>query len=197
MADQAQHDVTRLLRLAGDGDSRATDELLPLLYEELRRMARAQLAGELPGATLQPTALVHEAYMRLVGDGDVSWNSRGHFFGAAGQAMRRILVDRARRRGAAKRGGDRHRVELGDEAIKEELEAESMLAIDEVLTQLEAYDATKAQLVTLRYFAGLSLEQTAAAMGVSLAAVREEWAFARAWMHRRLQGSGASDGARG
>ena len=186
-------EVTRLIQLAGDGDSRATDELLPIVYDELRRMARAHLAREAPGHTLQPTALVHEAYMRLVGDGDVAWKSRGHFFGAAAQAMRRILVERARHHGRLKRGGDRDRVDMSartvDEALASEPEADQMLAIDEALTRLEAYDRPKAQLVMLRFFTGLTVDQSAEALGITPSRAKSEWTYIRAWMHRELAGA--------
>lgn len=179
--------VTQLLALARDGDSRATDELLPLVYEELRRMARAHLSTERAGATLQPTALVHEAYMKLVGGKDVSWNSRGHFFGAAAQAMRRILVDRARTNNAIKRGGNRERVELGDQAMAVEPGAASMLLIDEALVKLEAYDAVKARIVMLRFFSGLTIEEIAMAMDMTVSQVKTSWEFSRAWLHSQLK----------
>ncbi len=181
-----QANVTQLLQLAGEGDSRATDELLPIVYEELRRMARAQLVGDAMAVTIQPTVLVHEAYLRLVGSGDVAWSNRAHFFGAAAQAMRRILVERARHRGRLKRGGDRGRVEVDDAMLATEPEAETMLALDEALKKLEAYDPAKAQIVMLRFFTGLTNEQTAAAMGKSLTWVKEEWSYARTWLHREL-----------
>ncbi|MBX3380679.1 MAG: hypothetical protein KF805_11350 [Phycisphaeraceae bacterium] len=178
--------VTQLLKMAGEGDSRATDELLPLVYEELRRMARAQLVGDAMAVTIQPTVLVHEAYLRLVGDGDVSWNNRAHFFGAAAQAMRRILVERARHRGRQKRGGGQKRIEMDDALLATEPEAETMLALDDALRKLEAYDPVKGQIVMLRFFTGLTNEQTAQAMGKSATWVKEEWAYARGWLHREL-----------
>lgn len=178
--------VTRLLERAGEGHPSATDELLPLVYDELKKMAASQLSNERVGHTLQPTALVHEAYMRLVGDGDVSWNSRGHFFAAAAQAMRRILVDRARARATDKRGGGRAREALSDSALSAEPLDDTMLAIDDLLEKLDAYDRTKGQIVMLRYFAGLSIEQTARALNMTEHKVKSEWAFARAWMHAEL-----------
>lgn len=184
--------VTQLLSLARDGDSRATDALLPLVYEELRRMARAQLAKEQAGVTLQPTMLVHEAYLRLVGDEDVSWTSRGHFFGAAAQAMRRILVDRARTNNAAKRGGGWQRVELADQAFEREPGAEAMLQIDEALRQLEAYDAGKARIVMLRFFSGLTLEEIGRALDMTPTQVKTSWEFSRAWMYARIKQAGAA-----
>lgn len=180
--------VTQLIALASDGDSRATEELLPLVYEELRRMARGQLADERAGVTLQPTVLVHEAYLRLVGGADVSWNSRGHFFGAAAQAMRRILVERARANNAAKRGGGSwKRVELDEACIAKEQDSDQMLLIDETLRKLEAYDATKARIVMLRFFSGLTLEETASAMDMTVSQVRTAWEFSRAWMYAQMK----------
>jgi RNA polymerase sigma factor (TIGR02999 family) len=179
--------VTQLLSLASDGDSRATDELLPVVYEELRRMARAQLSTERAGPTLQPTVLVHEAYLKLVGGNDVSWNSRGHFFGAAAQAMRRILVDRARTNNAIKRGGGRERVELADQAMPAEPGPGAMLQIDEALQRLEAYDAVKARIVMLRFFSGLTIEEIARAMDMTVSQVKTAWDFSRAWLHAQLK----------
>ena len=190
-APQGSIQVTQLLALAREGDSRATDELLPLVYEELRRMARAQLSNEKVGATLQPTVLVHEAYMRLVdkgaGGAEVSWNSRGHFFGAAAMAMRRILVDRARTNGALKRGGDRQRVELNEQVMASEPGSQAMLAVEEALSQLEAYDAVKARIVMLRFFTGLTIEEIARAMDLTPSQVKTSWEFSRAWMYAQMK----------
>lgn len=186
MRQNPAHHVTQLLQLASDGDSRATDELLPLVYEELRRIARAQLAGDALAVTIQPTVLVHEAYLRLVGDGDIAWNNRAHFFGAAALAMRRILVERARHRGRLKRGGDRQRVQLDDAALIAEPESDTMLALEDALQKLEAYDPVKAQIVMLRFFTGLTNEQTAQALGKSVTWIKDEWAYARTWLHREL-----------
>lgn len=191
----APQEVTQLLNAASGGDSRAAEELLPLVYQELRKLARARMANEAPGQTLQPTALVHEAYMRLLGDANVTWDGRGHFFGAAARAMRRILVERARSRNRIKRGGDRQREMLSDDmavASGSERDDEQLVALDGVLAKLEAYDSRKCEVVMLRYFAGLSIEETAAALGVSPATVKNEWAFARAWLHREMakQGEG-------
>jgi RNA polymerase sigma factor (TIGR02999 family) len=183
--DQTHH-VTQLLQAASAGDGKAAAELLPLLYEELRKLAASNMAREVSTQTLQPTALVHEAYLRLVGGADVKWDGRGHFFGAAARAMRRILVERARARGAIKRGGDRDRVLLSEDAFATEPDAENLLPLDEALDKLEKLDARKAEVVMMRYFAGLSIEETAAAIGVSLATVKNDWAFARAWLHREL-----------
>jgi RNA polymerase sigma factor (TIGR02999 family) len=160
------------------------------VYEELRRLARARMAkekGRGAGFTLQPTALVHEAYMRLIGSADVKWNGRGHFFGAAASAMRRILVERARHRDRVKHGGGRQRVELEEHAaMSDEPEPDELLALDEGLNKLERQDKRKADVVMLRYFAGLSVEDTATALGVSEATVKNDWTFARAWLNREM-----------
>jgi RNA polymerase sigma factor (TIGR02999 family) len=185
--------TARLLRAAEaappDDPTRA-DELLPLVYDELRALARARLSHEAPGHTLQPTALVHEAYLRLVGDEDPGWNGRRHFFGAAALAMRRILVERARSRGRKKRGGALERVELrGDQLVDRGADgwpAEEILAVDEAVERLEREDPRKGQIVNLRYFAGLTAEETAAVLGVSLGTVEREWRFIKAWLLERL-----------
>jgi RNA polymerase sigma factor (TIGR02999 family) len=185
----SRRQVTQVLALAAQGDARGTDELLPLVYEELRRIARAHMANERVGGTLQPTALVHEAYMRLVGGGDAteSWNSRGHFFGAAAQAMRRILVERARSRDRLKRGGDWGRVDLDDAGPAWSPDDDDVLALEEVLERFERVDPERARVVMLRYFTGLTIEQTALALDTSVDRVRGDWAFARAWIHRELR----------
>jgi RNA polymerase sigma factor (TIGR02999 family) len=179
-------EVTRILSAIEQGDAHAAAELLPLVYDELRRLAAAKLAQEKPGQTLQTTALVHEAYLRLV---DVAkephWNSRGHFFAAAAEAMRRILVDNARRKRRAKHGGDRRRVDL-DEALSLAEPREDLLALDEALAKLAAEQPAKAELVKLRYFAGLSLEEAAACLGISPATAKRRWAVARAWLFAAL-----------
>jgi RNA polymerase sigma factor (TIGR02999 family) len=182
--------VTQVLALAAQGDAAATDELLPLVYDELRRMARAHMANERAGQTLQPTALVHEAYLRLIGgsgDGKESWNSRGHFFGAAAQAMRRILVERARSRDRLKHGGDRQRVDLDEEGPTWLSDDDEVLALDEVLKRFEQHDPDRALVVMLRYFTGLTIEQTALALDTSVDRVKGDWAYARAWIHRELR----------
>ncbi len=188
-----QHLVTQLLEQACEGDSHAAAELLPLVYDELRRLSRAKMAAEGGGGagqTLQPTALVHEAYMRLLGAAgkDVRWDGRAHFFGAAARAMRRILIERARARNRLKRGGGRDgvRVELDDAAIADESRSEDLIALDEILDKLERHDKRKADVVMMRYFAGLSIEETAAALGVSPATVKNDWTFARAWLNHEL-----------
>jgi RNA polymerase sigma factor (TIGR02999 family) len=182
-------DVTRMLEAAARGDGQAAANLLPLVYDELRKLAAARLADEKEGQTLQPTALVHEAYMRLVGpDPGRDWNGRGHFFGAAAEAMRRILVDAARRKRARKHGGDRQREPLDAVEVAGLAPADDLLALDEALTRLEALDPAKAAVVKLRYFTGLTMEQVAEVRGVSLATANRAWAFARAWLHQQVTG---------
>jgi len=178
--------MTQLLAAVSEGDSHAAAQLLPLVYEELRKLAKSRMAHEPAGMTLEPTALVHEAYLRLLGDTNVGWDNRGHFFAAAALAMRRILVERARSRNRIKRGGGRGRVELTDGVMAVEPPGDDLLILDEALSKLEKYDKRKAEVVMLRYFAGLSIEDTAAALGVSPATVKNEWMFARAWLHREV-----------
>jgi RNA polymerase sigma factor (TIGR02999 family) len=184
-------EVTRILSEAESGDPAAAEKLLPLVYDELRRLAAARLGAEPSGNTLQPTALVHEAYLRLVGSpsGD-QWDHRGHFFAAAAEAMRRILVDSARRKAAAKHGGGRERLELTPELAAAPETREDLIALDEALDQLAAEDPLKAELVKLRYFAGLTLPEAAAALGLSERTTGRHWAFARAWLRRRVEGDG-------
>jgi RNA polymerase sigma factor (TIGR02999 family) len=184
-------DVTRLLEAAAAGDRRAADDLLPVVYDELRKLAAARLAAEKPGQTLQPTALVHEAYLRLVGPAGphaTGWDSRSHFFAAAAAAMRHILVDRARTRLSRKRGGDRGRADLDLEQLVAPQQSDDVLAVDEALSRLAAKDARKAKLVELRYFAGMTLDEAASALGISPATADRDWTFARAWLHRALVG---------
>jgi RNA polymerase sigma factor (TIGR02999 family) len=180
-------DVTQILDAIEQGDPRAAEQLLPLVYDELRRLAAQKLAQEKPGQTLQPTALVHEAYLRLVsGDPVQPWNSRGHFFAAAAEAMRRILVEQARRKGRQKRGGGLRRLDVVvNEPVVEEPVAD-LLVVDEALTQLALNHPEKAELVKLRYFAGLTLAEAAAAQGISTATADRRWRYARAWLARRL-----------
>jgi RNA polymerase sigma factor (TIGR02999 family) len=181
-------DVTRLLAAINNGDQHAMAELLPVVYDELRRLARAHMAGERADHTLEPTALVHEAYLRLLGGDKASWDGRGHFFGAAAEAMRRILVDHARARNAAKRGGQRQRVGLDHDAAQNPSGAPliDVLSLDEGLAKLEADAPAKAELVKLRYFAGLTLDEAAEAMGISLATAKRHWVYARAWLFKEL-----------
>ena len=182
-------DVTQILSAIESGDPHAAAELLPLVYDELRKLAAARLADEKPGQTLQATALVHEAYLRLVGDGpDAHWGGRGHFFAAAAEAMRRILIDNARRKGRVKRGGDRNRVNLDDADLISLAAPDELLLIDEAIAKLAGEDARAAQLVRLRYFAGLSVEEAAEMSGLSRSTAYEHWSYARAWLHCELYG---------
>src|SRR5262245_38028553 len=176
--------VTRILSTIDQGDPQAAAQLLPLVYDELRNLAAQRLVQEKPGQTLQATALVHEAYLRLVGGEQTQdWDGRRHFFAAAAEAMRRILIDRARHKQTRKAGGGRRRLDLDDiEPALEEENGDRLLALDEALQQLEGEDPRKAELVKLRFFAGLTAEQTAAALGVSLSTVEKDWAYARSWL---------------
>src|SRR5215207_4899014 len=178
-------DVTRLLEAAEAGDPAAAAELLPLVYDELRKLAASRLAAEKPGQTLQATALVHEAYLRLVG-GDQVWNGRGHFFAAAAEAMRRILVERARGAAREKRGGDWRRVDFEELDAATSVTPDQLVALDDALGRLAALDPLAGELVKLRYFAGLGLDQAAAALGVSTATAYRHWAYARAWLRSEL-----------
>jgi RNA polymerase sigma factor (TIGR02999 family) len=187
-------ELTQLLHAAEQGDTQAAAQLLPLVYDELRRLAAQKLAQEKPGQTLQPTALVHEAYLRLVdGDQGQHWNGRGHFFAAAAEAMRRILVDRARRRKRARHGGDRQRIDLDEALLMSESPSDELLDLDEALGRLEATDPVSANLVKLRYFAGLTMPQAAEALGLSLRAAERNWTYARTWLHRELFPGGPAD----
>jgi RNA polymerase sigma factor (TIGR02999 family) len=185
-------DVTRILSAIEQGDPTAAEQLLPLVYGELRQLAAQKLAQEKPGQTLQATALVHEAYLRLVGTETARrWDSRGHFFAAAAEAMRRILIDQARRRDSQKRGGGLRRVDLDAGAALAAPEgdaAEDLLALDEALRQFEVEEPLKARLVKLRYFAGLSLQQAADALGISAATAKRQWVYVRAWLYGRVRG---------
>lgn len=178
--------ATLLIRQIDRGDRQAASELLPLVYDELRRLARSRLAREKPGQTLQPTALVHEAYLRLVEGADPGWDGKRHFFAAAAEAMRRILIERARRRAAGKHGGSAERVTLEDVAEEAQVAPETLLGIDEALGRLEKLDPQMSQVVKLRYFAGLSVEETAEALELSPRSVNRQWAGARAWLLREL-----------
>ena len=180
-------DVTRILNAIEQGDPRATEALLPLVYEELRLLAAQKLSHELPGQTLQATALVHEAYLRLVGTEDQSWDNRRHFFKAAAEAMRRILIESARRKSTQKRGGEQKRVELSEPLlIADEAALEEILALDEALEKLEKKDQLKADLVKLRFYAGLTIEQSAKSLGISLTTAKTYWAYTRAWLLREV-----------
>lgn len=184
-------DVTRILQAIEAGDRQASEQLLPLVYHELRRLAAQKLAREAPGQTLQATALVHEAYLRLVaGETEPRWDSRGHFFAAAAEAMRRILVDNARRKQRLKHGGGREEVELADQYLAVRETPEEILDLDEALTRLAEEDAPAAEVVKLHFFAGLSIEETAAALGMARATAYRHWTYARAWLRRRLLSPG-------
>jgi RNA polymerase sigma factor (TIGR02999 family) len=188
MSNRRLNDVTRILVSAEAGDPGATEQLLPLVYAELKRLARKQLSQERPDHSLSPTALVHEAFLRLVdGPRSTSWQSRRHFFGAAGEAMRRILVDSARRRGRLKRGGNLRRVPLDETQIATDTSDQDLLALDEALAKLEAVDAESAELVKLRYFSGLTNDQAAELLGVSPRTAERLWAYARSWLLNELR----------
>ena len=182
-------DVTRILNAIEHGDAKATDELLPLVYEELRLLAAQKLSHEAPGQTLQATALVHEAYLRLVGDEPQNWNSRGHFFAAAAEAMRRILVENVRRKGRIRHGGGLQRLELDESAAvtAEDRVADDLIALDEALAEFARQDPLKANLVKLRYFAGLTIPQAAEALGISHATAERHWVYARCWLRVEVQ----------
>ena len=185
-------DVTRILSAIEQGDPHAAEQLMPLVYDELRKLAAQRLAQEKPGQTLQATALVHEAYLRLV-DADKAphWNSRGHFFAAAAEAMRRILVEQARHKQSAKAGGQLQRVELHDEQLASPSRNVDVIALDEALNKLASHDSRKAELVKLRFFAGLTIRQAAAALGIAESTADADWAYAKSWL--RLELADASD----
>jgi RNA polymerase sigma factor (TIGR02999 family) len=183
------NEVTQVLSAIDSGDPQAAEQLLPLVYDELRKLAAQRLAQEKPGQTLQATALVHEAYLRLVdAAGGRPWEGRGHFFAAAAEAMRRILIDSARRKRRPKHGGDRHRVGLDDAGDAIASPVEDLLALDEALEKLAAEDNVSADLVKLRYFAGLSIDEAAEAVGVSPRTADRRWAYARAWLRQEMLG---------
>ncbi len=186
------NEVTRILNAMEQGDPTGAEELLPLVYQELRQLAKQRLAHELPGQTLQPTALVHEAFLRLVGgQNPTSWDGRGHFFAAAAEAMRRILVDQARRKKSLKRGGKLGRVDLEPDvhiAGPAEASADDLLALDEALAEFETIDPVRARVVKLHYFSGFTQQETAEALGISLATVKRHWVFARSWLFGRIRG---------
>jgi RNA polymerase sigma factor (TIGR02999 family) len=188
------NEVTRILSAIGQGNPRAAEQLLPLVYDELRRLASQKLAHEKPGQTLQATALVHEAYLRLLGvEGGQDWNSRGHFFAAAAEAMRRILVDNARRKRRPKHGGDHDRLPLDSLSLAVVDRFEDLIALDEALDELARHEPVKAELVKLRYFAGLTIEETANCLGIAPATAKRYWAFARAWLYAALSEDEGSD----
>ena len=179
-------EVTRILNAIAQGDGRAVDQLLPAVYQELRQLAAQKLSHERPGQTLQATALVHEAYLRLLGAGNQTWKGKTHFFAAAAEAMRRILIENARRKHRLKRGGDRQRLDADEAEIAIEGPSQDLLALDEALVRLEATDKTKAELVKLRYFAGLTLEQAAQVLEMSPSTAKRHWTYARAWLYKAI-----------
>jgi RNA polymerase sigma factor (TIGR02999 family) len=185
--------VTLLLEGARQGDQRALATLIPLIYDELRRLAAQFLRRERPGQTLQPTALVHEVYLRLLHDAQLSWQNRAHFFGIAARSMRQILVERARARGAAKRGGGQIQVTLDPELMAVTAQTLDLEALDDALTRLAAFDADLARIVEVRFFGGLSIEEAAEALHVSPATIKRRWSLARAWLARELRSGDAGD----
>jgi RNA polymerase sigma factor (TIGR02999 family) len=187
------NDVTCILAAIEQGDPRAPERLLPLVYDELRRLAAQKLARESPGQTLQATALVHEAYLRLIGSETPSWNGRGHFFSAAAEAMRRILIENARRKRAEKHGGELKRVDLDGVEVAADGPSEDVLAVDEALAKLAAEDPNKAELVKLRYYAGLSVEDAGRVLGISRATADRYWAYARVWLYSELSDGGTQN----
>ena len=183
----SMNDFTRILNAIEEGDAHAAMQLLPMVYDELRKLAAQKMAQEAPGQTLQATALVHEAYVRLVGKDDgAHWNSRGHFFAAAAEAMRRILVEQARHKCTLRAGGGRERIDLEDVVPATERPGDEILALHEALTRLAERDSVRAELVKLRFFAGLTMPEAAAALGISLATAERYWTFARAWLFTDL-----------
>ncbi|MHC4540027.1 MAG: ECF-type sigma factor [Planctomycetota bacterium] len=179
-------DVTHILTAIEQGDAKAADQLLPLVYEELRRLASWKMSQEAPGQTLQATALVHEAYIRLVGKEAQNWTSRTHFFCAAAEAMRRILIDKARCKHRLKRGGGQDKVDLADVELPVEAPSDDLVALDEAMEKLAERDKVKADLMKLRYFAGLTLEQAAEILGLSRTTAKRHWTYSRAWLYRQI-----------
>jgi RNA polymerase sigma factor (TIGR02999 family) len=192
-------EVTRILSAVEEGDQRAAEQLLPLVYDELRRLAAQKLKRESPGQTMQATALVHEAYIRLVSSeragSSPSWNSRGHFFAAAAEAMRRILVERARHKKSLKGGGGHHRQEFDDIGVSAAVSDIDLIALNVALDRLESTDKRKAQLVKLRFFAGLTIEEAAQALGISTSTADNDWAYARCWLRLEIDGAAGEDKA--
>ncbi|HEX7331640.1 MAG TPA: sigma-70 family RNA polymerase sigma factor [Pyrinomonadaceae bacterium] len=182
--------ITQLLKDWGNGDQDARDQLIPLVYQELHRMAHQHMRKERPGHTLQTSALVHEAFVRLIDQREIHWQNRAHFFGIAAQMMRRILVDHARSRQYAKRGGDASRVSLDEVAIVSEARAADVVALDDALTSLATVDQRKSQVVELRFFGGLSIDETAAVLAVSPGTVMRDWTLAKAWLRREMRADG-------
>jgi RNA polymerase sigma factor (TIGR02999 family) len=179
-------DVTQILSAIERGDAKASDELLPLVYEELRRLAAYKMASESPDQTLQPTALVHEAWLRLTGNKELNWNGRTHFFAASAEAMRRILIDNARRKLALRHGGGQQRVEILEQNIAASADDEQLLDLNEALDKLASKDKQKAELVKLRFFVGLTIEESADILGISVATAKRHWIYARAWLQTEM-----------
>ncbi|MBU0640690.1 MAG: sigma-70 family RNA polymerase sigma factor [Planctomycetes bacterium] len=188
VAELAPHEVTRILEDVGQGDAAARARLMALVYDELHRLAAGQMRRERPDHTLQPTALVNEAYLRLIGRGEARWQNRAHFFGAAAEVMRRILVDHARARLAAKRGGERARLPLDEMLDWTDEQPWNVIAIDEALQELETLDPQRSRIVNLRFFAGLTSEQIAEMLGISVRTVKRQWRYTRAWLYRAVAG---------
>jgi RNA polymerase sigma factor (TIGR02999 family) len=180
-------DATHILNAAETADRQAADELLPLVYDELRKLAAAKMAGELPGQTLQPTALVHEAFLRLVGSENQKWNGRAHFFGAAAEAMRRILIENARRKRAARHGGGQARLDINDIEVAAAAKDDELLAVSDALEKFATRDKLKAELVKLRYFVGLTTEEAAEVVGISVPTADRWWNFSRAWLFEEIE----------
>lgn len=186
-------DITRILESVESGDPKAAGELLPLIYGELRKLAASKMANELPNQTLQPTALVHEAWLRLTGKENVKWNGRAHFFGAAAEAMRRILIDNARRKQAMRHGGGGQRLDIEEVEIAAPAKADDLLAINAAVEEFGTVDKQKAELVKLRYFIGLTIEESADVLGISVPTARRWWSYARAWLYQKVQSDSPSD----
>ncbi len=193
MPQNASDDITRILAAAADCSDPAAEQILPFVYDELRKLAHHHMAKEPAGHTLTATALVHEAYVRLIGVEEIQWNSRRHFFAAAARAMRRILIDRARKRSTVKHGGAVDRIDLGDVAMVTDTSPSRFLDLDAALSRLEQFDARKGEVVMLRFFGGLTIEETALSLGISNRLVTREWTFARAWLKRELDGESISN----
>jgi RNA polymerase sigma factor (TIGR02999 family) len=181
------NDVTQLLERAGKGDGKAAEELLPLVYQELRRLAAYKMANEAAGQTLQPTALVHEAWLRLIGNQNQEWNGRAHFFGAAAEAMRRILVENGRRKRAARHGGGKAKLDVQEIELAAPAKDEELLAVNDALEKFALWDKKKAELVKLRYFVGLTSEEAAQVLGISVPTADRWWNFSRAWLYEELE----------
>ena len=182
-------DLTRILNSVEHGDAKAAEELLPLVYEELRKLAAHKMANEAPGQTLQPTALVHEAWLRLAGGVEQKWENQRHFYAAAAEAMRRILVEKARRKNRIRHGAGLQRVDVAEIEIPTETREDQLIAMDEALSKLEQEDPAKAQVVKLRYFVGMTTQETAQTLGISVATVERQWSFAKAWLFNQIRQS--------